>query len=160
MKLLERLNTAALAIAGVSILVMTLLGGADVIATAALGKPIPAVFESTAALMVMVVFLCLGHLQLTGENIAIDMLPKRLGSRAKRVHASLSQAIALAFFATFAWQAWEMAAHSWSIREYSMGLVPFPIYPGKFAVVVGAALTTLCCAARLVHVVRGGDVTA
>ncbi len=157
MRLLKRLNAAALAIAGMSILVMTVLGGADVIATALMGKPIPAVFESTAALMVMVVFLCLGHLQLTGENIAIDMLPRRLGPRSKRVQGSLSQAIALAFFATLAWQAWEMAADSWSIHEYSMGLVPFPVYPGKFAVVAGAVLTTLCCAARLRQILVGED---
>jgi hypothetical protein len=37
--------------------------------------------------------------------------------------------------------------------------IDWQLGPGKFAVVAGAALTTLCCTARLVHVLRGEDVT-
>ncbi|MFM9882130.1 MAG: TRAP transporter small permease subunit [Burkholderiales bacterium] len=156
MKILERLNIAAMAIAGISILVMTLLGGADVLATTA-GRPIPAVHESTEALMVMVVFLCLGHLQMTNGNIAIEILPNRLGPRGKRIQAAVAQFIALGFFAALTWQAWVLAIESWAIREYSVGLVPFPIYPSKFAVVAGAALTVLCCVARLVQIISGKE---
>jgi len=160
MTLLARLNIVALACAGASVLAMTLLGGADVIAAAGFGRPIPAVFESTAALMVIVVFLCLGHLQSTDGHVAIDALVNRLGPRGRRWQRVVSQALAAAFFGILAWQSLELAWQSWSIREYSMGLVPFPLYPGKFAVAAGAALTTLCCLDRLVDVVRGRETGA
>ena len=159
MKYLDRLIVAAMAIAGISILVMTLLGGADVLATAA-GWPIPAVHELTEVLMVVVVFLCLGHLQITDGNIAIEILPNRLGPRGKRIQGAVAQCVALCFFATLTWQAWVLAVESWTIREYSVGLVRFPIYPSKFAVVAGAALTVMCCLARLVQIIAGKEAAA
>ncbi|TAK82493.1 MAG: TRAP transporter small permease [Betaproteobacteria bacterium] len=155
MKLLKRLNLIALVMASLSILVMTLIGGIDVLSTAALGKPIATVYELTQTLMVLVVFLALGHLQLTDGNIAIDVLPNKLRPRGKRFHAALVQFVALVSFAALTWQAWLMALDSWSIKEYSMGLVAFPLYPAKFAVVIGSALTVLCCAAKLFEILAG-----
>ena len=157
LKPLARLNVAALAIAGASILIMTLIGGIDVLSTAILGRPIPMVYELTETLMVMVIFLSLGHLQLINGNISIDILPNHLGRRGKRIQAAISQAIALAFFSALTWQAWIMAVESWSVREYSLGLIAFPIYPSKFAVVVGGALTALCCASRLLEILAGKE---
>lgn len=157
MKTLTRLNTAALAIAAISILAMTLIGGIDVLSTAVLRKPIPMVYELTETLMVIVVFLCLGHLQLTNGNIAIDILPRRLGRRGKHIHAVVSQAVALVFFLALTWQAWIMAVESWVIGEYSVGLVPYPLYPAKFAVVIGSALTALCCVLKLFAILSGKE---
>jgi TRAP-type C4-dicarboxylate transport system permease small subunit len=159
LKLLTRLNAIALTIAGASILVMTLAGGTDVLSTAVLGKPIPTVYELTETLMVLVVFLCLGHLQLVNGNIAIDILPNHLGPRGKRIQGAVGEAIALAFFTALTWQAWLMAVDSWSIREYSLGLVPFPLYPAKFAVAAGGALTALSCAFKLLRIVSGRQIS-
>ncbi|MSQ21598.1 MAG: TRAP transporter small permease subunit [Betaproteobacteria bacterium] len=157
MRFLDRLIVAAMAIAGFSILVMTLLGGADVLASA-VGWPIPAVHEATEVLMVLVVFLCLGHLQMVDGNIAIDMLRIRFGPKGRRILDSVAQCVALCFFAALTWQASVLALESWAIREYSMGLVPFPMYPSKFAVAAGAALAAICSLARLGQIIAGKEI--
>lgn len=154
-RLLDRLNAAALWTGGAAVLLMSVSGGVDVLFTAFLGKPIPMVYELTEALMALVVFLALGHLQVTDGHIAMELLPQRLGPAGRRVHALVVQVVAFACFAALTWQAWLMAVQSWAIREYSVGLHPFPLYPAKFAVALGGALATLCCIARFVQVAKG-----
>lgn len=153
--LLGRLTAAALWTGGLAILLMSVSGGVDVLFTAILGKPIPMVYELTEALMALIVFLALGHLQMTDGHIALELVPARLGPAGRRRHALLVQVVALFCFAALTWQAWLMAMASWAVREYSVGLHPFPLYPAKFAVALGGALATLCSVARFVQVVTG-----
>ncbi len=160
MKLLEKMNEGMLWIAGAGILVMSVSGGLDVIFTAALGKPIPMVYELTEALMVLVVFLSLGHLQLSDSHIAMEFLQARLGPGGRRVHGVVVQVVALVCFGALIWQAWLMAWESWTLREHSVGLYPFPLYPAKFAVVIGAALASACCIAKLARAFTPGGAPA
>lgn len=153
--LLDRLTSAALWIGGLAILLMSVSGGVDVLFTAVLGKPIPMVYELTEALMALIVFLALGHLQMTDGHIAMELVPARLGPTGRRRHVLVVQVVALVCFAALTWQAWLMAMASWSVREYSVGLHPFPLYPAKFAVALGGALATLCCVAKCIQAVTG-----
>lgn len=157
MQSLRRLNVFALAVASASILVMTLIGGIDVLTSTLLGKPIPAVYEATETLMVMAVFLALGHLQQENGHIAVDFVQSRMPIIGRRAVAVASQLAATGFYGLLTWQAWLMAADSWAIREYSVGLIPFPVYPSKFAVVIGAALATLCGAEKLFRILAGKE---
>lgn len=152
MNTLRTLNAYCLWVAGAAILVMTLLGGADVISTALLHQPIPGVYEATEALMVLVIFLSLGYLQLGNGNIAVDILTSHLRGTARVVQVAAAEILAVVFFSLLAWQAWVMAVESWSIDEYSAGLVRFPLYPAKFALALGAALTVCCCLVRLIYI--------
>ena len=77
MNALRRLNEYCLSGAGAAILLMTLLGGADVLSTALFRQPIPGVYEATETLMVLVIFLSLGWLQTSNGNIAVDILTER-----------------------------------------------------------------------------------
>lgn len=154
-RILDGLTAAALWTSGLAILLMSVSGGVDVLLTAAMGKPIPMVYELTEALMVLIVFLALGHLQITNGHIALEMIPARLGPASLRRHALLVQVVALVCFAALTWQAWQMAMASWAVREYSVGLHPFPLYPAKFAVALGGALASLCSVARFIQILTG-----
>jgi TRAP-type C4-dicarboxylate transport system permease small subunit len=101
--------------------------------------------------MVLVIFLALGYLQTSNGNIAVDMLTARFSPRLRGLQKAAAEALGLAFFALLAWQGWLLAVEIWSIDEYSAGLVRFPLSPATFAMAVGAALTAVCCAARLLH---------
>jgi TRAP-type C4-dicarboxylate transport system permease small subunit len=149
MNALRYLNSLCISVAGMAILAITLLGAADVVSTALLGEPIAGVYESTQTLMVLVVFLSLGFLQSSNGNIAVDVLTSRLSRRARAVQVALAELLGLAFFALLAWQGWLFAVDSFQINEYSAGLVRFPLYPAKFALAIGAAMTALTCAVRL-----------
>lgn len=152
MNTLRTLNAYCLWVAGAAILMMTLLGGVDVLSTALLRKPIPGVYEATETLMVLVIFLSLGYLQLANGNIAVDILTSRLRGTARVVQVAAAEALAVVLFSLVAWQSWEMAVESWTINEYSAGLVRFPLYPAKFALALGATLTVCCCLVRLIHI--------
>lgn len=152
MNTLRKLNGWCLYGAAAAILLMTVLGGADVLSTALLHNPIPGVYEATEALMVLVIFLSLGYLQLGSGNIAVDIVTSRLHGTARVIQVAAAELLAAVFFSLLAWQAWALAIDSWNIDEYSAGLVRFPLYPAKFALALGATLTVCCCIARLIHV--------
>lgn len=152
-RLLECLNRVCIWIAGACILAMVVMGGFDVISTAVVGKPIPSVYEATETLLVVAVFLTLGVLHRSRANISVDIVYLRLGRSGRRAVDLLTLLLSGGFFAVIAWRGWVMAWHSWKIGEYSVGIVPFPVYPAKFALAVGASLAALLC---VVDLARGG----
>ena len=141
--ILRVLNRAALGAAGTSVLLMTLLGGIDVLGTVVFNRPLPAAYEATEALMVLVVFLALAHLQASRGHIAVDIVSARLPLRVRRVIAVGSQLMAAAFFGVISWKGWESAWTSLLMGEYAAGIVPFPLYPGRFGLAIGAALAAV-----------------
>jgi TRAP-type C4-dicarboxylate transport system permease small subunit len=153
MKLLEKLNLACIGIAAASVIIISVAGGLDVLTTTLLHMPIPAVYESTETLLVMTIFLSLGYLQLKDQNIAVDILSRRMGHRGKKLQSAVVQIISLVFFSILTWQALHMFIESWKIREYSIGLVAFPIYPSKLAVVIGAGITAITSIYKFIQIV-------
>lgn len=141
--ILRVLNRAALGIAGTSVLLMTLLGGIDVLGTVVFNGPLPAAYEATEALMVLVVFLALAHLQASQGHIAVDIVSARLPLHVQRAIAVGSQLMAAALFGVMSWKGWESAWTSLQMGEYAAGIVPFPLYPGRFGLAIGAALAAV-----------------
>ncbi len=152
-KILYRLNLAGLFIAGLAILVITLLGGADIISSAIFGRPIPAVFEATQTLMVIATFLGLGMVHLRGSHISADIGYDAMPETGKRISEAVTLIMMLAFFGALSWRGWEAAMKSWHIGEYSPGIIQFPVYPARFALAIGCSLALLCCVSDLL---RGG----
>lgn len=152
-RILSNLSRGAVWIAGASILLMTIMGGLDVLSTAILGRPIPSVYEATEVLLVLAVFLSLGVLHQTRANVSVDIVYLRLGRRSRRAVDLLTLVLMGGFFSVIAWRGWLMAYVSWEIGEYSVGIIPFPVYPAKFALAVGASLAVILC---LVDLLRGG----
>lgn len=142
-RVLGALNGGALVLASASVLLMTLLGGLDVLGTALLKRPIPTTYEATETLMVLVVFLSLAHLQRTRSHIAVDVVFTRMPPSLKRVIRAASHALAFGFFGLVAWKGWELAWQSLAVGEYAAGLVAFPLYPSKFALAIGATLAAV-----------------
>lgn len=147
--LLKALNTSALAICAFAILSIALIGALDVIMTLLLGRPITGAYELTETLMVMVVFLALGYLHQERAYIAVDALYECFGFTAQRIADYFSLLLIVVLFSMMAWRAWIMALRSWRIGEYSVGLIPFPIYPSRFAFAIGCSLLLVCCIADL-----------
>lgn len=139
-----QLNQLAAWFAGLSILGMTLLGGADMFSTLLFHKPVHAVFEATQTLMVMVVFLGLGLVHLNRAHICVDVGYDLMPRPMKRISDLLSLLFLGVFFGALAWRGWQAAVHSYAIGEYSPGIIAFPLYPAKFALAIGATLGVAC----------------
>jgi len=152
-RLLYRINMAALFVAGLSILAISLLGGVDILSTLIFSRPIHATYEATQTLMVIAVFLGLGMVHLHRSYISVDLGYDLMGRRAQRVSDIVTLLMMIVFYATLSWRGWQSAVHSWEIGEYSSGIVPFPVYPARFALAFGCTLALVCAAADLM---RGG----
>lgn len=153
--LLTRLNTAGVAVAGASLLGMVLLGAFDIIGTK-LDRPIPGALEATEALMVLGVFLALPYTQARRQHIAVDLVVTRLGPATRRALDIFTLLLTLFAFTLIAWRGWVLAANSVAVREYANGIIPFPVYPAKIALAVGATLMVLQVVLDLVDELRGG----
>jgi TRAP-type C4-dicarboxylate transport system permease small subunit len=142
-------NQIALWIGALAILVMTVMGGLDVLSTTLLGQPVHTTVEATEILMVFVVYLGLGMVHQTRSHVAVDFVYVRLGTRGQHVLDVLVLALMFVFFAVIAWQGGLAALRSWRISEYAPGLVPLPLFPARLALAAGAGLAALNCLVEL-----------
>ena len=90
--------------------------------------------------MIYIVFLPAAYVQMRRRHVRIDFFYNRTTPRGRDVLDVLSYALGIVFFALIVWYSIEPAFHSLKIKETSWGTVPFPLYPQRFALVVGAAL--------------------
>lgn len=149
-RVLAVLNRGALGVASACVLVMAMLGGLDVLGTVFLNRPLPATYEATETLMVLVVFLSLAYLQATRRHIAVDVIFLRMPALLQEIVKGVSHGLAFTFFGLIAWKGWELAWRSWILGEYAAGILSFPLYPSKFALAIGATLASLQAAYDLV----------
>jgi TRAP-type C4-dicarboxylate transport system permease small subunit len=158
--LIARLGELGSWLAGASLLLMMLIGAIDIIGAKLLNRPLPAALETTEALMVLGVFLALAYTQAHRQHIVVDLLTTRLGPGARRALDGLAQLLTLGVFGLVAWQGWVLGLTSLHIREYASGILPFPLYPSKLALAVGATLMVLQLLVDIRATVGGGGTGA
>ena len=138
-------------VGGGALIIMMLLGTADVAGTNLLSKPVPAMFEATETLLVIVVFAPLAYLQIKRRQIGVDLLAARFPPRLKTASGVLSALVGFLFFMLITWRGGMLAWQSWQVREVIQGLVNFPIYPSKILLVIGSGLVTLRAGADVIE---------
>jgi len=147
----------AMFVCGLSVAVMMSYGFVDVSARFLFNRPLAGTVEISGPLMVAVVFLSLASCQAEGRHMRVDFL---FGSMSKQVRAGVDRiayVCGLVVCGLLAWCAAGPAWHSWKIREVSMGIIPFPVYPAKFVVVVGAVLLAVQFMLDLLGTIQGSD---
>jgi len=140
---LYRLDRWAALIAGLALLLMMLLGAANVVTTAVLAKPIAGTYELTEMLMVASTFLALALAHADDAHVRVTLLVDRLGRRTRAGFDALAQLGTAVVFAAIAWFGWSAAIHSIGVGEFSSGALPVPIWPARLALGLGASLMTL-----------------
>ena len=133
----------AMLVCGVSVALMMGYGFADVSARFLFNHPLPGTFELSGLLMVVVVYLSLASCQAEGRHMRVDFLFGIMSTPVRAGVDRMAYACGMLVCGLFAWCAAGPAWYSWKIREVSMGIIPFPVYPSKFIVVVGATLLAL-----------------
>ena len=148
-----------LAASATLLFVVMLLGGADVVGTTVLATPVPAAMEIAATLFGVAIFLAWPEAQQRRAHIAVDLFVTRMPLGLKRLSELLGLLCGITFYSFVAWGAIHLAMDSWQAGERAVALIPFPIYPAKIAVAVGAAMTVAVFASQLLAllVVRESD---
>lgn len=147
------LNRYAALLAGVALLVMALVGAADVVSGRGFSAPIPGILEFTESLMVISVFLALALAQQQRRHIRVELLAQLLPPKPRAALAAASALLTMLFFALIAWYGWYTASYSWAVGEFKSGQINFPVWPARIALAIGATLMVLQTALDAIHAV-------
>jgi len=137
---MERLASAVLLLGGMGTLAAMFLGTADVVGTQFAGQPVAGTLELTESTMVLIVFGALAYTQMRRAHIRVELVYAHVGPRARAAMDVLADLAALLFFGLLLWQSMGEATLSWRVREATVGLVRFPLYPARWTLVVGTGL--------------------
>ncbi len=154
---LRRLSHLGFLAASALLLIVGVIGAADVVSTNLFLSPIPGMVELSGALLAVVAFLGLAEAQARGSNIVIDIATQRMTGWTKRLSAIVSLAIGMVLMGFIAWQATKLAATSWRFNEAALGALAFPLAPFKSLACFGAWLATAEFARQLLHRIAGVD---
>jgi TRAP-type C4-dicarboxylate transport system permease small subunit len=155
-------GVALTGVVAAALITVMLLGTWDVIGTQLFNQPLPGATEAMTSLLVVVVYGALPDVQRRRANIRMELLYANVGPRARAAMDATAHAVALVFFGLLLWQTATDAWWSWQIRQTEVGLIRFPVYPFKAALVVGVAclmLQLLADAAGDLRRLRSGAAT-
>lgn len=143
LRTLEKLHVVMGVLAGLTILVITVVIVADIALRVLANQPVPGATEFSTLLMIALVYLGLASVQVSESNfrmgVVIDMLPRR----ARGVVNLITTLIALAAIATLSWYTAGEALHSLEKREMTHAAISFPVYPARLTIALGLTLLTL-----------------
>lgn len=142
-KVIERLALAILLVGGLGLLISMFLGVGDIIGTQVLKSPLPGAKELTESTMVLIVFGALAYAQIQRSHIRVELLYARAGPRGQAVMDVIADLAALFFFSLLLWQAINEAIFSIQLKEATVGLIRFPLYPARVILAAGTALLIL-----------------
>lgn len=118
---------------------------------------VPGLLELVETFMIFVVYLGLGHAERTNTHVRVSLVTSALPPSIRSAVRAVAFAIGTGGAAWFAWSALERAQTSYSSHEIRTGLLNFPLWPARFAIVLGFALLMLENAAKLYeHICRIG----
>lgn len=155
--LLRKLSLLGFLVASGLILIVGLMGAADVVSTNVFLKPIPGMVELSGAFLGVIVFLGLAEAQARGTNIVIDVSTQKMGPRTLRYAMMFSLSVGLVFMGMMAWETSSLAIAAWKIGEEALGALDFPLTPFKVVSAFGAWLAVAEFARQLVRVAVGVD---
>lgn len=151
-KYLERLAFLAVLLGGLGLMISMFLGVGDVIGSL-FNKPLPGALEATESTMVLIVFGGLAYAQIRRRHLRVELAYLKAGPKMRSVMDIIASLSGILFFVLLIWQGFNEAMFSYAISESTSGLVRFPLYPARFALVLGAALLVLQLLVDLVRAI-------
>jgi len=136
-------------LAGMALLAMLALTVADIAGRTLFNEPLPGTVEVTALLLVIVVFLGLGHSEDLGDHITVDLLYVRVGKRVKAALNIFAGVVSVVVIGLMAFQIYHFA-----LRQRDSGaetpVLEWPIWPFALAAAFGTLLYALAIAVKFV----------
>ncbi len=154
---MKLISLAAAGLAGVALILLALIGTADVIGSQFFGVPVPGTVEIGASLMVAGIALGLPMAQRARRHVRVEILVSRLPPRTRAVLDIFAQLSLALMLAGIAWMGWRMFLTSISTSEFAQGLIELPTWPARLALALGA---TLAVVQTIVLIVRPEPVEA
>lgn len=130
----------------------------DVVFRTLYGRSVPGILELSETALVAAVFLGMSYTGATNSHIGVDLLTERMPPAVNRILLSISWAATSAFLLWMIWATIIRAMASTQSNELRMGLVNWPLWPGRWIIVIGLAAMLLVSIVNLIRVASGKEV--
>ena len=137
-KISNVLNQALLWIAGLFLLAMITISGANIVLRL-FGLPIRGTFELMGYFGAVVTAMALGYTQTKRGHIAVDILVLRFSEKTQRILLAVNHLVCMAFFIIVALQVYKYATTLWETGEVTETL-QIVYYPFTYAVALGCLI--------------------
>ena len=134
-KISNVLNQALLWIAGLFLLAMITISGANIVLRL-FGLPIRGTFELMGYFGAVVTAMALGYTQIKRGHIAVDIVVLRFSEKTQRILLAVNHLVCTAFFIIVALQVYKYATTLWETGEVTETL-QIVYYPFTYAVALG-----------------------
>ena len=132
------------------LLVLMVLGTADVIGRYLFNKPITGTLEISEILMAGMVFFGWPYTQAVMGHVRVDLIVSRFPRRAQALTDFISTLLALALFSLIVWRGIETAISYWHSNR-TIDILYIPIFPFQLFVPFGAFFLCLVLIIQLLH---------
>ena len=154
-KISNFLNQALLCIAGLFLIAMITITGANIVIRL-FWLPIRGTFELMGYFGAVVTALALGYTQIKRGHIAVDILVLRFSKNTQRVLHAVNHTVCMAFFIIVTWQVFKYATTLWETGEVTETL-QIVYYPFTYAVALGCLILAFTFFVDLVRAIVGGQ---
>ena len=137
------ISLAAAGLAGGALILMALIGAADVIGSQFFGLPVPGTVELGEGLMVAGIALGLPLAQYARRHVRVEIVVDRFPPRLRGALDVVAQLCLALMLAGIAWMAWRMFLTSIATKEFSQGLIEIATWPARLALALGATLAVV-----------------
>ncbi len=152
---IEYLSKIMAVIGQVAIFLMFPTITADVFCRFVLNKPIPGILEIIQLFNVIAMTMSVAYVQFTKRHVYVDIVFNRMKPRLQYAMGVLGFGLGIICFGMLTWRLAFWSAASWAIRESTMGLITFPMYPVKMLLCLGCGAFCLMFAIDVVRQFRG-----
>ena len=137
-KISNVLNQALLWIAGLFLLAMITISGANIVLRL-FGLPIRGTFELMGYFGAVVTAMALGYTQIKRGHIAVDIVVLRFSEKTQRILLAVNHLVCMAFFIIVTLQVYKYATTLWETGEVTETL-QIVYYPFTYAVALGCLI--------------------
>jgi TRAP-type C4-dicarboxylate transport system permease small subunit len=118
-----------------------------VMAVDAIGRkvkgPLPGGYETSMALMVLVMFLPMAFAERKKANISVDLVSRLFPSKVRNILEAIGAILGVAIFVLITWLGVEAAKNSTLVGETWPGIVNYPVWPFRWFVPIGSVVVAL-----------------
>jgi TRAP-type C4-dicarboxylate transport system permease small subunit len=142
MSVIDHLSLYAVAIAGLSLVLMLIVETLNVLGRE-LYVPLPCALEASESLLVLSVFLAVAYVALNWGHTNVIILTMRLPQKVQKLLDAFAHFFAFVVYGILVAGAWIEAFKQTALLEMRIGVFRFPIWPFRILFAVGLTLLVL-----------------
>jgi TRAP-type C4-dicarboxylate transport system permease small subunit len=141
-RVIEKIGDVLTVIAGGTLSLIMLVMAVDAIGRKVKG-PLPGGYETSMALMVLVMFLPLSFGERRKANISVDLVTRLFPLKVRTLLEAIGAILGVAIFVLLTWLGAGAARYSTSVGETWPGIVSYPVWPFRWIVPIGSSVAAI-----------------